>query len=48
MKRAGIGSYSVETPPLEAGHTYEYRAVVRHPLLTLYGAEKQFKASAQK
>ena len=45
VKRAGIGAYSVETPPLESGHTYEYRAVVRHPLLTLYGAEKQFKAA---
>jgi alpha-L-fucosidase len=33
------GAFMVELPGLRSGHAYEVRAVVRHPLLMLYGAE---------
>ena len=36
-KRAA-GSYQVMLEGLEAGREYEVRTVVRHPLITLYGA----------
>jgi alpha-L-fucosidase len=37
------GDFSAELPGLLPGHSYDVRAVVRHPLLTLYGAEKVLK-----
>ncbi|MEP7367312.1 MAG: alpha-L-fucosidase [Acidobacteriota bacterium] len=43
VRRTAPGAYTVATPPLTPGHSYEFRAVVKHPLLTLYGEEKQFK-----
>lgn len=46
VRRTAAGAYSVETPELAPGRTYEYRAVVRHPLLTLYGEEKQLRTGA--
>jgi len=36
MPAAG-GEFEVAAPGLASGHTYEFRAVARHPLLTVYG-----------
>jgi alpha-L-fucosidase len=44
LKRTAPGPYSVTVTGLQAGRVYEFRAVVKHPLLTLYGEEKQFTA----
>lgn len=33
------GRFSRELTGLNPGHAYEVRAIVKHPLLTLYGAE---------
>lgn len=41
--RTAAGEFAVELPGLATGHTYDVRAVVRHPLLTLYGAELQLR-----
>jgi alpha-L-fucosidase len=41
VKRGATGAFSTPVNFLRAGETYEYRAVVKHPLLTLYGAEKR-------
>ncbi len=38
------GVVSVTAPKLQAGHQYEFRPVVKHPLLNLYGATKSFRA----
>lgn len=38
------GAVSVKPPALVPGHQYEYRPVVRHPLLQLYGGTKSFRA----
>ncbi len=38
------GKFSMEIAGLKAGPSYEYRAVVRHPAVTLYGATKSFAA----
>jgi alpha-L-fucosidase len=40
-RQTAAGAFSVPVSFLRAGETYEYRAVVKHPLLTLYGAEKK-------
>jgi alpha-L-fucosidase len=42
VKRSAAGAFSATVSFLRAGGTYEYRAVVKHPLLTLYGTEKKF------
>jgi alpha-L-fucosidase len=41
VKRSAPGRYTVEVKGLRVGRTYEYRAVVRHPLLDVYGEEKR-------
>ena len=41
------GPFSAELKGLPASGHYEFRAVVRHPLLTLYGAEKTLRKSPQ-
>jgi alpha-L-fucosidase len=41
VKRSAPGAFSAPVNFLRKGETYEYRAVVKHPLLTLYGAEKR-------
>jgi alpha-L-fucosidase len=41
--RAATGDYSYELENLSADREYEYRAVVRHPLLATYGQEKTFR-----
>lgn len=38
------GKVSVSRPALTSGRSYEYRTVVKHPLLTVYGATKKFVA----
>jgi len=39
------GRFSAELKGLPAGSSYEFRAVVRHPLLALYGAETTMRKS---
>src|SRR4051794_9244769 len=41
-ERSTPGEYSVSIPKLEPGREYEFRAVVRHPLIEMYGVEKSF------
>jgi alpha-L-fucosidase len=41
VKRTSTGSYRALVTGLEPLGGYEFRAAVRHPLLTLYGAEKR-------
>jgi alpha-L-fucosidase len=38
------GKYSMEIPGLRPEQSYEYRAVVKHPAVTFYGATKNFTA----
>jgi alpha-L-fucosidase len=38
------GGYTIELKNLKPGERYEYRAVVKHPLLSLYGGDKNFEA----
>ncbi len=35
------GAFTIAVPALKANDEYEFRAVVKHPLLTLFGAEKR-------
>jgi alpha-L-fucosidase len=44
QKLTAPGRFTAKTAALEAGHTYEFRALVKHPLLTMYGAELQVTA----
>ncbi len=39
--RTAPGAFSASVKELEPGETYEFRAVVQHPLLALYGEEKK-------
>lgn len=39
----GPGVVSAALPVLMPGHQYEYRALVKHPLLQIYGATKTFR-----
>jgi alpha-L-fucosidase len=41
VSRASRGSFSAIVKGLEAGEIFEYRAVVKHPLLSLYGEDKK-------
>jgi alpha-L-fucosidase len=43
-RRTTIGPYSATITGLKPTEAYEYRAVARHPLLSIYGAEKQLAA----
>ncbi|MBS1875523.1 MAG: alpha-L-fucosidase [Acidobacteria bacterium] len=38
---SATGAFSLALPDLNPGGVYEYRAWVKHPLLTIYGAEKR-------
>lgn len=40
VARSAAGSFTIPVKDLQAGAQYDYRAVVKHPLITLYGAEK--------
>jgi alpha-L-fucosidase len=44
QSKASPGKFSMEISGLKPGQSYEYRAVVRHPAVTLYGAAKSFTA----
>jgi alpha-L-fucosidase len=44
QKLTAPGRFTAPTAALEPGHTYEFRALVKHPLLTMYGAELQVTA----
>ena len=41
VRRAAAGTFTAQVAGLKAGNTYEYRALVKHPLLTLYGLDKR-------
>lgn len=43
--RTGAGAFSATATKLQPGLEYEYRAFVKHPVLTLHGAEKSFNAA---
>lgn len=40
---SATGEFKYVLPQLTAGRSYEFRAVVKHPLLTTYGQEKAFE-----
>ncbi len=44
VPRNATGNYSLQTKLLQRGEAYEIRAVVKHPLITLYGGEKRLSA----
>ena len=37
VSKASLGAYSAQAKGLEPGRPYEYRAVVQHPLITIFG-----------
>jgi alpha-L-fucosidase len=39
QKLTGPRTFSATVSNWQSGHTYQYRALVKHPLLTMYGAE---------
>ncbi len=41
--RSSPGEYTLELRGLDANREYEFRAAVRHPLITTYGREKTFR-----
>jgi alpha-L-fucosidase len=41
--RSSLGDYTFELPGLSPNQEYEFRASVRHPLITTYGQEKTFR-----
>ena len=45
--RQATGEFSYDLTNLTANRDYEYRAVVRHPLLTMYGQEKTFRTAVK-
>jgi alpha-L-fucosidase len=45
QKLSAPGKFSVKAADLQPGHTYEFRALVKHPLLTMYGADLQVAAN---
>jgi len=40
VRRAAPGSYSIDVTGLEPDLAYEFRAMVKHPLLTIFGEER--------
>lgn len=38
---AAPGVFTLRTPPLDADGVYEFRAYAKHPVLTIYGADKR-------
>jgi alpha-L-fucosidase len=43
-KRNSSGSYSARISGLTSGEAYEFRALVKHPLITIYGTDASFEA----
>jgi alpha-L-fucosidase len=44
QSKTSPGKFSTEISGLKPGQSYEYRAVARHPAVTLFGAAKSFTA----
>ncbi len=44
VPRTSVGDFEYELGGLARNRSYEYRARVRHPLITTYGEEKTFRA----
>jgi alpha-L-fucosidase len=44
VKRNGTGSYSTRVSGLTPGEAYEFRALAKHPLITIYGESSSFEA----
>jgi alpha-L-fucosidase len=44
--RTAVGEFMYSLPGLTQNRIYEFRAQVKHPLLTTYGQEKTFRASS--
>jgi alpha-L-fucosidase len=44
QNRTSTGDFTYALKGLTPGHVYEFRARVRHPLITMYGEEKTFRA----
>jgi alpha-L-fucosidase len=44
VQRQATGDFSYSLSGLKRGTQYEYRARVRHPLLTIYGEERSFRS----
>jgi alpha-L-fucosidase len=42
MRLERTGPYAIRVAGLEPGRAYEFRAIVRHPLLEMYGRETPF------
>ncbi len=43
VKRGATGPYSLAVKGLAPGRTYEFRAALKHPLLTVYGREQRIR-----
>ena len=43
VKRTAAGLYSLAVTGLASGRTYEFRAALKHPLLTVYGKEQRIR-----
>jgi alpha-L-fucosidase len=43
-KRSSSGNYSARISGLNPGEAYEFRALVKHPLITIYGKDASFDA----
>jgi len=43
-KRNTTGTYSARISGLTSGDAYEFRALVKHPLITIYGKDASFEA----
>ena len=43
QRLTAAGAFSASVPGWETGEPYEFRAVVKHPLLTMYGDSKRTK-----
>ncbi len=44
VRRDAPGAFAVTVPGWKAGEAYEFRAVVKHPLITMYGRDLTFTA----
>ena len=45
VPRTSTGEFTYELKGLELGRPYEYRARVKHPLITMFGEEKTFRTA---
>jgi alpha-L-fucosidase len=47
VAQTGTGNFSYALGGLAANREYEFRAMVKHPLLTLYGQERTFRTAGR-